>query len=84
MQQPSEYNRETWALSDEERLKVVPVLHGQGNKFFKEGEYEKATQKYKEAIICLKNVQTKVSSHSSALDHLFFIACEENWTVLNM
>ncbi|CAG14136.1 unnamed protein product, partial [Tetraodon nigroviridis] len=59
VQQPSEYNRETWALSDEERLKVVPVLHGQGNKLFKQGEYEKATQKYKEAIICLKNVQTK-------------------------
>lgn len=84
MQQPSEYNRETWALNDEERLKVVPVLHGQGNKLFKEGEYEKATQKYKEAIICLKNVQTKVSSQSCALYHFFFIACAENLTVLNL
>lgn len=65
MQQPSEYNRETWALSDAERLKVVPVLHGQGNKLFKQGEYEKATHKYKEAIICLKNVQTKVGSQAS-------------------
>ena len=60
MQQPSEYNRETWALSDEERLKAVPVLHGQGNKLYKQGHYEDATQKYKEAIICIKNVQTKV------------------------
>ena len=60
MQQPSEYNRETWALSDEERLKVVPVLHGQGNKLYKQGHYEAATLKYKEAIICIKNVQTKV------------------------
>lgn len=64
VQQPGEYNRETWALSDEERLKAVPVLHGQGNKLFKQGEYEKATQKYKEAIICLKNVQSKVSPQS--------------------
>lgn len=68
VQQPSEYNRETWALSDQERLKAVPVLHGQGNKLFKQGEYEKATQKYKEAIICLKNVQTKVSPQASAVD----------------
>ena len=60
VQQPSEYNRETWALNDEERLKAVPVLHGQGNKFYKQGEYEKAIQKYKEAIICIKNVQIKV------------------------
>lgn len=67
VQQPSEYNRETWALSNEERLKAVPVLHGQGNKLFKQGEYEKATQKYKEAIICLKNVQTKVSCCRSPL-----------------
>ncbi|XP_068174062.1 aryl-hydrocarbon-interacting protein-like 1 [Antennarius striatus] len=59
VQQPSEYNRETWAMSDEERLKAVPVLHGQGNKLYKQGEYNKATQKYKEAIICIKNVQTK-------------------------
>lgn len=72
MQQPSEYNRETWALSDEERLKAVPVLHGHGNKLFKQGEYEKATQKYKEAIICLKNVQTKVWSQTSALGRLLF------------
>uniref|UniRef100_A0A4W6DPK7 Aryl-hydrocarbon-interacting protein-like 1 n=1 Tax=Lates calcarifer TaxID=8187 RepID=A0A4W6DPK7_LATCA len=57
--QPSEYNRESWALSDEERLKVVPVLHGQGNKLYKQGRYQEATQKYKEAIICIKNVQTK-------------------------
>lgn len=60
VEQPSEYNRETWALSDEERMKAVPVLHGQGNKLYKQGQYEKATHKYKEAIICIKNVQTKV------------------------
>ncbi|KAG2459524.1 AIPL1 protein, partial [Polypterus senegalus] len=57
--QPSEYTRESWALSDEERMKAVPILHGQGNKLFKLGRYEEATNKYREAIICLKNVQTK-------------------------
>ncbi|ROK28217.1 Aryl-hydrocarbon-interacting protein-like 1 [Anabarilius grahami] len=59
VQQPSEYDRESWALSDAERVKAVPVLHGQGNKLFKQGRYEDATQKYKEAIMCVKNVQTK-------------------------
>ena len=67
MQQPSEYNRESWALSDEERLKAVPVLHGQGNKFYKQGRYQEATQKYKEAIICIKNVQTKVTESKTLL-----------------
>ncbi|XP_067222091.1 aryl-hydrocarbon-interacting protein-like 1 isoform X2 [Chanodichthys erythropterus] len=59
VQQPSEYDRESWALSDAERVKVVPVLHGQGNKLFKQGRYEDATMKYKEAIVCIKNVQSK-------------------------
>ncbi|XP_051521388.1 aryl-hydrocarbon-interacting protein-like 1 [Myxocyprinus asiaticus] len=59
VQQPSEYDRESWALNDEERLKAVPVLHGQGNKLFKQGRFEDATLKYKEAIVCIKNVQTK-------------------------
>uniref|UniRef100_A0A8C1D1M9 Aryl hydrocarbon receptor interacting protein-like 1 n=1 Tax=Cyprinus carpio carpio TaxID=630221 RepID=A0A8C1D1M9_CYPCA len=49
----------SWALNDEERLKTVPMLHGQGNKLFKQGRYDDATLKYKEAIMCIKNVQTK-------------------------
>ncbi|XP_031716892.1 aryl-hydrocarbon-interacting protein-like 1 isoform X4 [Anarrhichthys ocellatus] len=73
VQQPSEYNRETWAMSDEERLKVVPVLHGQGNKLYKQGHYQEATQKYKEAIICIKNVQTKcllrMEEYYEAIEH---------------
>uniref|UniRef100_A0A4W4HQG3 AIP/AIPL N-terminal FKBP-type PPIase domain-containing protein n=1 Tax=Electrophorus electricus TaxID=8005 RepID=A0A4W4HQG3_ELEEL len=59
VQQPSEYERESWALSDEERLKAVPVRHDQGNKLYKQGRFEEATLKYKEAIFCIKNVQSK-------------------------
>jgi AH receptor-interacting protein len=60
VQQPSEYDRESWALNDEERLKAVPLLHGQGNKLYKLGRYQEATNKYKEAIVCIKNIQHKV------------------------
>ncbi|XP_017550367.1 aryl-hydrocarbon-interacting protein-like 1 [Pygocentrus nattereri] len=59
VQQPSEYDRESWALSDEEKLKAVPVLHGQGNKLYKMGRIEEAMNKYKEGLICVRNVQTK-------------------------
>uniref|UniRef100_A0A4W4HU36 AIP/AIPL N-terminal FKBP-type PPIase domain-containing protein n=1 Tax=Electrophorus electricus TaxID=8005 RepID=A0A4W4HU36_ELEEL len=52
---------ESWALSDEERLKAVPVRHDQGNKLYKQGRFEEATLKYKEAIFCIKNVQSKVN-----------------------
>nr|XP_012305520.1 aryl-hydrocarbon-interacting protein-like 1 isoform X1 [Aotus nancymaae] len=40
-------------------MKVVPVLHGEGNRLFKLGRYEEASSKYQEAIICLRNLQTK-------------------------
>ncbi|XP_077336591.1 aryl-hydrocarbon-interacting protein-like 1 isoform X5 [Lithobates pipiens] len=59
VESPSMYKRETWALSNDEKLKAVPVLHGEGNRLFKLGRYEDATNKYREAVICLKNIQTK-------------------------
>ncbi|XP_061074136.1 aryl-hydrocarbon-interacting protein-like 1 isoform X3 [Conger conger] len=73
VEQPSEYDRESWALSDEERLKVVPLLHGQGNKLFKQGHYPQAANKYKEGIICIKNIQTKcllrVEEYYEVIEH---------------
>ena len=65
VQQPNEYNRESWALNDQERLNKVPMLHGQGNKLFKQGLFEEATEKYKEAIVCLKNIQSKARRRRS-------------------
>lgn len=57
---PSEYQRETWNLSNTEKMQAVPILHGEGNRLFKLGRYEEASTKYQEAIVCLRNLQTKV------------------------
>ncbi|XP_063812075.1 aryl-hydrocarbon-interacting protein-like 1 [Pseudophryne corroboree] len=59
VESPSTYKRESWALNNDEKLKAVPILHGEGNRLFKLGRYEDATNKYREAVICLKNIQTK-------------------------
>ncbi|XP_055276581.1 aryl-hydrocarbon-interacting protein-like 1 [Moschus berezovskii] len=56
---PSQYQRETWNLSNHEKMQAVPVLHGEGNRLFKLGRYEEASNKYQEAIVCLRNLQTK-------------------------
>uniref|UniRef100_F6ZJS7 Aryl hydrocarbon receptor interacting protein like 1 n=1 Tax=Ornithorhynchus anatinus TaxID=9258 RepID=F6ZJS7_ORNAN len=56
---PNSYERESWALNNDEKMKVVPLLHGDGNRLFKLGRYEEAAAKYQEAIICLRNIQTK-------------------------
>lgn len=57
---PSEYQRETWNLSKDEKMQAVPILHGEGNRLFKLGRYEEASTKYQEAIVCLRNLQVKV------------------------
>nr|XP_005906761.1 PREDICTED: aryl-hydrocarbon-interacting protein-like 1 [Bos mutus] len=56
---PSQYQRETWNLNNQEKMQAVPILHGEGNRLFKLGRYEEASNKYQEAIVCLRNLQTK-------------------------
>ncbi|XP_059827395.1 aryl-hydrocarbon-interacting protein-like 1 isoform X5 [Hypanus sabinus] len=60
VESPSAYKRETWAMNDDEKLKAVPLLHGTGNKLFKLGRYPEALAKYREGVICLKNLQVKL------------------------
>ncbi|XP_032902326.1 aryl-hydrocarbon-interacting protein-like 1 [Amblyraja radiata] len=60
IESPSAYKRETWALNDNEKLQAVPLLHGTGNKLYKLGRYPQALAKYREAVICLINLQVKL------------------------
>lgn len=47
-------------MTDQEKLDVVPQIHEEGNTLFKQGHIEQATEKYYNAIACLKNIQMKV------------------------
>lgn len=48
-------------MSDEEKMKAVPLIHQEGNELYKEGKVQEAAAKYYDAIACLKNLQMKVS-----------------------
>lgn len=61
VEEPSAYKRDTWAMSKEEKLAAVPVLHSEGNRLVLRKEFEQAAAKYQEAVICLRNLQAKVS-----------------------
>ncbi|KAG7254981.1 hypothetical protein CRUP_035128 [Coryphaenoides rupestris] len=50
-------------------ITVVPVLHGHGNKLYKQGRYEEATQKYKEAIVCIKNCLLRMEEYYEVIEH---------------
>ncbi|XP_074003600.1 aryl-hydrocarbon-interacting protein-like 1 [Numenius arquata] len=59
VEEPSAYKRDTWAMSKEEKLAAVPVLHREGNRLVLRKEFSQAAAKYQEAVICLRNLQAK-------------------------
>ncbi|XP_073444340.1 AH receptor-interacting protein isoform X3 [Dendrobates tinctorius] len=59
IEEPGSYRQDAWAMSDEEKLGAVPLLHQEGNQMYKEGNIPEASAKYYEAIACLKSLQMK-------------------------
>ncbi|NXC17866.1 AIPL1 protein, partial [Corythaeola cristata] len=59
VEEPSAYKRDTWAMSKEEKLAAVPMLHSEGNRLVLCKEFGQAAEKYQEAVICLRNLQAK-------------------------
>ncbi|KAM6940826.1 AH receptor-interacting protein [Lycodopsis pacificus] len=56
---PGSFQLDVWAMTDEEKLELVPQIHEEGNMLFKKGQIKEATEKYYNGIACLKNLQMK-------------------------
>ncbi|XP_076026372.1 AH receptor-interacting protein [Genypterus blacodes] len=56
---PGSFQMDVWAMTDQEKLEAVPQIHEEGNALFKQGHIKQATEKYYNAIACLKNIQMK-------------------------
>ncbi|CAB1426904.1 unnamed protein product [Pleuronectes platessa] len=56
---PGSFQLDVWAMSDTEKLQLVPQIHEEGNLLFKQGQIKEATEKYYNGIACLKNLQMK-------------------------
>lgn len=57
---PGSYQQDPWAMTDEEKLQAVPLIHKEGNELYRQGKVQEAAAKYYDAIACLKNLQMKV------------------------
>lgn len=58
--EPSSYLRESWLMEKNEKMQIVPTLHHQGNILVQEKCYREASEKYKEAVLLLRTVQSRV------------------------
>lgn len=63
---PMSYHRESWMMEKDEKLQMVPLLHMQGNTLVKQRKFSEAASKYKEAVLLLKTVQSRVSPEKTA------------------
>ncbi|XP_051505174.1 golgin subfamily A member 6-like protein 22 [Myxocyprinus asiaticus] len=52
-------SRESWMMEKDEKLKAVPSLHLLGNALVKQGRFREAAEKYQEAVILLRTVQSR-------------------------
>ncbi|XP_028916032.1 AH receptor-interacting protein [Ornithorhynchus anatinus] len=59
VENPGSYQQDPWAMTDEEKMAAVPLIHQDGNRLYREGHVQEAAAKYYDAIACLKNLQMK-------------------------
>uniref|UniRef100_A0A3Q3WKL5 peptidylprolyl isomerase n=1 Tax=Mola mola TaxID=94237 RepID=A0A3Q3WKL5_MOLML len=70
---PGSFQLDVWAMTDKEKLELVPQIHEEGNTLFKQGQIKEASEKYYNGIACLKNLQMKEHPGDEAwlkLDHM--------------
>lgn len=56
---PNEYSKESWQLTEDEKLKEVPKLQIAGNEKYKNKDYEGAASTYATAIGYLEQLMIK-------------------------
>ncbi|KAL3275499.1 hypothetical protein HHI36_020259 [Cryptolaemus montrouzieri] len=71
IEQPENYERETWQLSENELKGLVPKLKEQGNEQYKLKNYKDASQLYAKAIGVLEQLMVKEKPH------------DDDWNKLN-
>jgi AH receptor-interacting protein len=62
-EQPGDYKKDSWALSEQEQVAIVPVLKEQGSELFKKKLYSEACEKYKEAVGHVEQLMLKEKPH---------------------
>lgn len=59
VQQPEDYEKEVWQMTDDDKVESVPKLKEEGNALYKSGNIEEASAVYGKALYLLEQLQLK-------------------------
>lgn len=59
VEQPENYEKETWQLEEGEKIELIPKLKEQGNQEYKNKNYTKAAELYARAVGILEQLMLK-------------------------
>ncbi|XP_061402912.1 AH receptor-interacting protein [Musca vetustissima] len=63
IEMPEDYKKDTWQLSDDERLTTSMKLRDEGNDLYKQKEYAKAEECYRQAVGLIEQLMIKEKPH---------------------
>jgi AH receptor-interacting protein len=70
VEQPEDYEKESWQMNEDEKLKLVPQLKELGNEEFKKRNYQTASDHYAKAIGIIEQLMIKEKPHETEWDEL--------------
>ncbi|CAH0545656.1 unnamed protein product [Brassicogethes aeneus] len=63
VEQPEDYEKETWQMEEKERVEAIPLFREKGNEEYKKKNYKKAAELYAKAIGILENLMLNEKPH---------------------
>ncbi len=70
VEQPGDYKKDHWAMTEGEKDDAIPKLKQEGNTLYKSGHYQQASEKYFEALSYLEEMTIKEKPNSETWDLL--------------
>ena len=59
VEQPEDYQKERWQMSDEEKMQATHTLRETGNQFYKQKEFKQAEENYRQAVGMIEQLMLK-------------------------
>ena len=75
VQQPGQYEREYWQITDVNKREMIPQLKEGGNQYYRSKEYEKAVEKYEMALNFIDQLQLRLVRSIHFIEHSLHSNC---------